>query len=99
MADPIVYNTQTGQYYPLTPLTPAHSVKSTYPLTPLTPSHNVNPQAAVMLAAAKVAQAKAEPKDDPLSKFLEYDFGSGIKMKFALPAFMLLLAALSKGRR
>lgn len=40
-----------------------------------------------------------EAADDPLGKFLDYDFGGGVKMKFALPAFILVLAALKKRRR
>ena len=38
--------------------------------------------------------------DDPVGKFLDYDFGGGVKMQFALPVFLLALAALrGKGGR
>jgi hypothetical protein len=40
----------------------------------------------------------ADDADDPLGKFLEYDVYGGVKMKFALPVFALLLVAL-RGRR
>jgi hypothetical protein len=42
----------------------------------------------------------ADQSGDPVGKFLDYDFGGGVKMKFALPVFLLALAALcSKGGR
>ena len=58
--------------------------------------------AAVANAAAALQPPPPAPPDkpeDPIGRFLEYDLGAGIKMKYALPALLLLAAALKGGGR
>ena len=69
------------------------AAKKTYSGPPLAllPSHVPNPA---------LAYPPAPPdKPDSIGRFLEYDLGAGIKMKYALPALLLLAAALKGGGR
>ena len=53
----------------------------------------------VSKALDTAAPPASEKAGDPVGKFLDYDFGAGVKMKFALPAFMLLLVLISGKRK
>ena len=70
------------------------AAKKTYSGPPLAllPSHVPNP-------ALALTPAPPDKPDDPIGRFLEYDLGAGIKMKYALPALLLLAAAIKGGGR
>ena len=70
------------------------AAKKTYSGPPLAllPSHVPNP-------ALAYPPAPPDKPDDPIGRFLEYDLGAGIKMKYALPALLLLAAAIKGGGR
>ena len=69
------------------------AAKKTYsgpPMVPV-PSHQPTPW--------QPPPAPPDKPDDPIGRFLEYDLGAGIKMKYALPLVILLAAALKRGGR
>ena len=70
------------------------AAKKTYSGPPLAllPSHVPSP-------ALALTPAPPDKPDDPIGRFLEYDLGAGIKMKYALPALLLLAAAIKGGGR
>jgi hypothetical protein len=61
------------------------------------PSHKI--AASPVTSHAPTLVPLSPVPDDPIGRFLEYDIYGGLKMKFAIPALLILVAAVSGGRR
>jgi hypothetical protein len=93
LGDPVVYNTDTGKYYPPSPQLRAKMSKSA------THGLRIVPKQAKVLQMPPPAEPDASA--DPVGDFLERDFVAGIKMKYAIPAaaFALGILAMGGGKR
>ena len=94
------YNKQLPQGY-ISPATQSAIARNAAAANAAAALQTARNAAAANAAAALQPPPPAPPDkpEDPIGRFLEYDLGAGIKMKYALPALLLLAAALKGGGR